>query len=97
MKAFADRKYTRTRRLSIGIVVTDLDVSSDDEANVVDDVPKLPRAVLKALMRGPERDSPLLAGLRLLPPQLSQSLDPPLLDPARPSVVGLEEAMDVEQ
>ncbi|KAI0275565.1 hypothetical protein BGY98DRAFT_1098807 [Russula aff. rugulosa BPL654] len=29
------------------IVVTDLDVSSDDEADVVDDLPKLPRAVLK--------------------------------------------------
>jgi hypothetical protein len=90
--------YTRTRRLSIGIVVTDLDVSSDDEADVVDDAPKLPRAVLKALMCGSERDSPPLAGLRLLPPQLlSQSLDPPLLDPARLSMVGLDEAMDVEQ
>ena len=90
--------YARSRRLSIGIVVTDLDVSSDDEADVVDDVPKLPRAVLKALMCGPEPDSPLLAGLRLLPqPQLSQSLDPPLLDSARLSVVGLDEAMDVEQ
>lgn len=79
------------------IVVTDLDVSSDDEADTVDDVPKLPRAVLKALMCGPERDSLQLAGLRLWPPQLSQSLDPPLLDSARLSVVGLDEAMDVEQ
>lgn len=79
--------------LSIGIVVTELDVSSDDEAGVVDDVPKLPRAVLKALLCGPERDS---AGLRLLPQQLLQSLDPPLLDPVRLPVVGLDEAMDVE-
>lgn len=83
--------------LSIGIVVTDLDVSSDDEANAVDDVPKLPRAILKALLCGPQRDSPPLAGLRLLPPQPSQSLDPPLLNPTRLSVVGLDEAMDVEQ
>jgi hypothetical protein len=82
--------------LSIGIVVTDLDVSSDDDADVVDDVPKLPRAVLKALMCGPECDSPPLAGLRLLPPQLPQSLDPSLLDPER-QTVGLDEAMDVEQ
>jgi hypothetical protein len=89
--------YMRIRHLSIGIVVTDLDVSSDDEADVVDDVPKLPRAVLKALMCGSQHDSPSLAGLRLLPPQLSQSLDPPLLDPARLSLVGLDEAMDVEQ
>jgi hypothetical protein len=97
VEAFADQMYTRTRRLSIGIVVTDLDVSSDDEADVADDVPKLPRAVLKALMCGPVRDSPaLVAGLRLLPPQLLQSLDPPLLDPARQSM-GLDEAMDVEQ
>jgi hypothetical protein len=97
VKALADRMYARTRRLFIGIVVTDLDVSSDDEADGVDDVPKLPRAVLKALMCGPERDSPPLAGLPLLPPQLSQSLDPPLLGPARLSVVGSDEAMDVEQ
>lgn len=83
--------------LSIGIVVTDLGVSSDDEDNAVDDVPKLPRAILKALLCGPQRDSPPLTGLRLLPPQLSQSLDPPLLNPARLSVVGLDEAMDVEQ
>lgn len=68
-------------------------MSSDDEAGVVDDVPKLPRAVLKALLCGPERDS---AGLRLLPQQLLQSLDPPLLDPVRLPVVGLDEAMDVE-
>ena len=97
MKTLADQMYTGTCRLSIGIVVTDLDVSSDDEADVVDDLPKLPRAVLKALMCGPERDCPPFAALRLLPPQLSQSLDPPLLDPARQSVVDLEEAMDVEQ
>lgn len=90
--------FTRARRLYIGIVVTDLDVSSDDESDVVDDAPKLPRAVLKALLRGPERGTPPLAGLLLLGPQLSQSLDsPPLLDPARLSEVGLDEAMDVEQ
>jgi hypothetical protein len=83
--------------LYIGIVVTDLDVSSDDEADVVDDVPKLPRAILEALLRGPECDSPL-GGIPPLLPQFSQSLDPlPLLDPARLSVVDLDEAMDVEQ
>jgi hypothetical protein len=85
------------RRLSIGIVVTDLDGSSDDEADVVDDAPKLPRAVLKALMCGPERDSPPLAGLCLLPQQPSPSLDSRLHDPARLPVVGLDEAMDIEQ
>ncbi len=89
--------HTRTCRFSIGIVVTDLDVSSDDEADVVDDVPKLPRAVLKALLCGPQRDSPPLAELRVLPRQLSQLDFSPLLDPARRSVVGLDEAMDVEQ
>jgi len=74
-----------------------LDVSSDDEADVVDDAPKLPRAVLEALLRGPKHDSPPLAGLLLLP-QLSQSLDPPpLLGSERPSEVGFDEAMDVEQ
>jgi hypothetical protein len=84
--------------LFAGIVVTDLDVSSDDEADVVDDAPKLPRAVLEALLRGPERDSPPLTGLRLLPPQLSQSLDsPPSLGPVKLSEVGVDEAMDVEQ
>lgn len=82
----------------VGIVVTDLDVSSDDEADVVDDAPKLPRAVLEALLRGPERDTPPLTGLPLLPLQLSQSLDPPpSLDPAELFEVGLDEAMDVEQ
>lgn len=90
--------YARARRLYIGIVVTDLDVSSDDEAEVVDDAPKLPRAVLEALLRGPGRDSPPLAGLPLLPRLLSQTLDPPsLLGLARLSSVGLDEAMDVEQ
>ena len=94
----ANRMFTRTRRLYIGIIVTDLDVSSDDESDVVDDAPKLPRAVLKALLRGPERDTPPLAGLLLLRPQLSQSLNsPPLLESARLSEVGLDEAMDVEQ
>jgi hypothetical protein len=89
------RMHMRARRLYIGIVVTDLDVSSDDEADVVDGAPKLPRAVLEALLRGPERDSPL-GGLLHLPPQLSQSLvSPPLLDPARISEV--DEAMDVEK
>lgn len=72
-------------------------MSSDDEADVVDNAPKLPRAILEALLRGPECDSPL-GGILPLQPQFSQSLDPPpLLDPARLSVVGLDEAMDVEQ
>jgi hypothetical protein len=95
----ADWMYARSRCLSSGIVVTDLDVSSDDEADDVDDVPKLPRAVLKALLCGPVCDSPPLAGLRPLPPPpLSQSLDSfPLLDPPRLSGVGLDEVMDVEQ
>jgi hypothetical protein len=89
---------TRARHLFTGIVVTDLDVSSDDEADVVDDAPKLPRAVLEALLRGPERDSRPLTGLPPLPPRLSQSLDPPpLLGPVKLSEVGLDEAMDVEQ
>jgi hypothetical protein len=72
-------------------------VSSDDEADVVDDAPKLPRAVLEALLRGPERDSPPLTGLPLLP-QLSQPPDPPPLPgPVKLPEVGLDEAMDVEQ
>ena len=100
MKVLADWMYARSHCLSLGIVVTDLDVSSDDEADDVDDVPKLPRAVLKALLCGPVCNSPPLTGLRPLPPPppLSQSLDPfPLLDPTRLSGVGLDEAMDVEQ
>jgi hypothetical protein len=89
---------TCARHLFVGIVVTDLDVSSDDEADVVDDAPKLPRAVLEALLRGPERNSLPRTGLPLLPSQLSQSLDPPpLLGPAKLFEVGLDEAMDVEQ
>jgi len=79
-----------------GIVVTDLDASSDDDADIVDDAPKLPRSVLQALLRGP-------GGLLLSPvlPQLaSQSLDPPPLldlDPGSLFESGLDEAMDVEQ
>ncbi|KAH9972404.1 hypothetical protein BGW80DRAFT_1459760 [Lactifluus volemus] len=46
------------------IVITDLDASSsDDEDGVVDDAPKLPRSVLQALLRGPERRDPRLVGL----------------------------------
>jgi hypothetical protein len=79
-----------------GIVVTDLDASSDDDADIVDDAPKLPRSVLQALLLGP--------GALLLSPVLpqlaSQSLDPPPLldlDPGSLFELGLDEAMDVEQ
>ncbi|KAI9437701.1 hypothetical protein H4582DRAFT_2058023 [Lactarius indigo] len=91
------------------IVVTDLDASSDDE-DCVDDAPKLPRAVLQALLRGrPEPaargDVPrmLLAGLL---PSPSAPLQPSSL-PSPPPPLELasffsgsassDEAMDVEQ
>ena len=90
--------------LAIGIIVTDLDASSDDEeAGVVDDAPKLPRYVLQALLRGPEHTNAPFPGLLLSPvlPQLaSQPLDPsPLLDLDSGSLLepGSDEAMDVEQ
>jgi len=83
------------------IIVTDLDVSSDDERDIVDDAPKLPRSVLQALLRGPECDYPRLLEMPLLPQkQPSQSLDPPLspgYDLAGPSAPQLDEVMDVEQ
>ncbi|KAI0300981.1 hypothetical protein B0F90DRAFT_1817280 [Multifurca ochricompacta] len=80
------------------IVVTDLDASSDDEADTVDDAPKLPRPVLQALFCGPERWGPLLAGIPLVPSQPSPSLDSPSpLEPIRVSEPRLDEAMDVEQ
>lgn len=96
-----------------GIVITDLDASSDDdEADVAvdnddddDAPPKLPRSVLLALLRGPERDSdPRLAGLRLplapaAAPKLSQSPLPLLdlqVDPVGLSELRLGEAMDIE-
>jgi len=88
---------------AIGIVVTDLDASSDDEADIVDDAPKLPRSVLQALLLGPKRANAPFPGLLLSPvlPQLaSQSLDPPPLldlDPGGLFEPGLDEAMDVEQ
>ncbi|KAI0250383.1 hypothetical protein BJV78DRAFT_1220289 [Lactifluus subvellereus] len=79
------------------IVITDLDASSsDDEADVADDAPKLPRAVLQALLRGPER----LPFVPLPPIQHSHlSLDPPSpsLGPTSLSEPGLDEAMCVEQ
>lgn len=78
-----------------------MDVSSDDEADIVDDTPKLPRSVLQALLRGPECDHPRLLELPLvLQQQPSQSLDPPLspgYDPAGLSRPQLDEVMDVEQ
>ena len=88
---------------AIGIIVTDLDASSDDEADIVDDAPKLPRSVLQALLRVPKRANPPFPELLLSPvlPQLaSQSLDaPPLLDldPGSLFELGSDEAMDVEQ
>lgn len=87
---------------ALGIIVTDLD-ASDDEADIVDDVPKLPRSVLQALLLGPKRTNAPFPGLLLSPvlPQLaSQSLDPPPLldlDPGSLFEPGLDEAMDVEQ
>jgi len=89
--------------LAIGIIVTDLDASSDDEADIVDVAPKLPRSVLQALLRGPNRADAPFPGLLLSPvlPQLaSQSLDPPTLldlDPGSLFEPGSDEAMDVEQ
>jgi len=80
----------------------------EDEANAVDDAPKLPRSVLQALLRGPGRGGgdPRLADLLSLVappphPHPSHSLDPPpsLLDlgsSSRLSEPGLDEAMDVE-
>ncbi|KAI0297199.1 hypothetical protein BC826DRAFT_1103612 [Russula brevipes] len=82
------------------IVVTDLDVSSDDEVDVADDAPKLPRSVLQALLRGPERNGPRVAGMPLVPPLQSSrlSVPPPFPDPAglSESEPRLDEAMDVE-
>jgi hypothetical protein len=43
-----------TCHCATGIIVTDLDASSDDEDGV-DDAPKLPRDVLQALLRGGSR------------------------------------------
>lgn len=89
--------------LAIGIIVTDLDASSDDEADIVDVAPKLPRSVLQALLRGPNRANAPFPGLLLSPvlPQLaSQLLDPPTLhalDPGSLFEPGLDDAMDVEQ
>jgi hypothetical protein len=77
-----------------------LDVSSDDEADIADDAPKLPRSVLQALLRGPECDHLQLLELPLVPPQQpSQSLDPPLSDYDLAGLSGpqLDEVMDVEQ
>jgi len=84
------------------IIVTDLD-ASDDEADIVDDAPKLPRSVLQALLLGPKRANAPFPGLLLSPvlPQLaSQSLDPPPLLDLEPGSLfepGSDEAMDVEQ
>jgi hypothetical protein len=87
---------------AIGIVVTDLDVSSDDEADVVDEAPKLPRSVLQALLCGPKRGDPPLPDL-LSPPVLSRlalqpQVPPSLLDPDLGSLFepGVDEAMEVE-
>ncbi|KAH9171975.1 hypothetical protein EDB89DRAFT_1036093 [Lactarius sanguifluus] len=90
------------------IVVTDLDASSDDEDGV-DDAPKLPRAVLQALLRGgpdpaARGDVPrmLLAGL-LPSPSAPLPLSSPLLPPLSlelasffPGPVSSDEAMDIE-
>lgn len=93
---------------AIGIIVTDLDASSDDEDGV-DDAPKLPPVVLQALLRGgvepPKREDVLLAGLL---PSLSAPLrplvslpspptSPPPLDRFFPEPALSDEAMDVEQ
>jgi hypothetical protein len=89
--------------LAIGIIVTDLDASSDDEADIVDVAPKLPRSVLQALLRGPNQPIAPFPGLlvsHVLPQLASQSPDPPTLldlDPGSPFEPGSDEAMDMEQ
>ncbi|KAI9507450.1 hypothetical protein F5148DRAFT_1205062 [Russula earlei] len=83
------------------IIVTDLDTSSDDETDIVDDAPKLPRSVLLALLRGPKRDYPRPLEFSPVPPQLpSQSLDLQSLPGLRPASLSgplLDEHMDIEQ
>lgn len=88
-----------------GIVVTDLDASSDDEQEDGDGAPKLPRAVLQALLRGgpdpaARGDVPrmLLAQAGLLPSPFAPS-PPPSLELASllPEPGSSDEAMDVEQ
>lgn len=78
-------------------------MSSDDEAEVVDEAPKLPRSVLQALLRGPGRNTLPLPGL-LSSPVLPQLAPPPRdhlplldLDLGSLSESGVGEAMDVEQ
>ncbi|KAH9022561.1 hypothetical protein EDB85DRAFT_1995786 [Lactarius pseudohatsudake] len=91
------------------IVVTDLDASSDDEDGV-DDAPKLPRAVLQALLRGgpdpaARGDVPWMLRAGLLPsPSVPLPLSSPLSPPPPlklasffPGSVSSDEAMDVEQ
>ena len=93
---------------AIGIIVTDLDASSDDEDGV-DDAPKLPPVVLQALLHGgpePAKHEDVLL-TRLLPPSSAplRSLDslpspppsPPILDRFFPGPASSDEAMDVEQ
>ena len=93
-----------------GIVVTDLDAESDDEDGV-DDAPKLPRAVLQALLRGSSDPAAcgdvLLAGLlpssfapsRLLDSLPSPPTSPPPLELTSffPGPGSSDEAMDIEQ
>ena len=86
-----------------GIVVTDLGTSSDDEAEVVDEAPKLPRSVLQALLRGSGHSDPPIPGL-LSSPVLPQLAPPPRdypplfdLDLGSLSESGVDEAMDMEQ
>lgn len=90
------------RMYRTGIVITDLDASSsDDEDDVVDNAPKLPRSVLQALLRGPERD-PRLVGLPFMctapsaDSDLSLHISSPSLARESLSEPGLAEAMDFE-
>ena len=85
-----------------GIVITDLDAESDDE-DIVDDAPKLPRAVLQALLRG--GTSMGLPPSSFVPSRPLDYLPSPPTSPPPPLEVANffpasgvpDEAMDIEQ
>jgi len=80
------------------IVVTDLDALSDDEDGG-DDTPKLPRAVLQALLGGGQGLLPSSFARRPLDSLPSPPASPPPLDLAGffPGPGSSDEAMDIEQ